>query len=309
MARKDFLLDAPPRELLPGHVGWPQGLSALDKPPERLRWAGAPVSLEGALAVVGTRYADDDALRFARELGEAIAAEGRAVLSGGAFGVDAAAHEGALAAGGATVAVMATGFDRFYPARHRPLFQAIVHAGGALVTEQPDGVAPRPWAFLARNRLIAALAEAVVVVQAPRRSGALSTAAAARKLKKPVFAVPYAPWEVRGEGSLALLSGGAHICTSPRDVLSLRPHRRAPEPPRGRQGDEKAQEIKGLDEDGRCVFRALGSRPTHPDELAAKTGLAAPRIQRALFSLQLMGLAEQRDSGMYVRQRALGGAR
>lgn len=262
--------------------------------------AGKLPQLAGAIAVVGTRYADDDALDFARELSAALAAAGRTVISGGAVGIDAAAHRGALEVGGATIAVLAIGFDRVYPPRHGPLFREIAVAG-ALVTEQDDGTPPLAWTFLARNRLIAALAAAVVVVQAPVRSGALSTAGLGLKLKKPVFAVPYAPWQTRGEGCLALLRRGAYVCTSARDVLSVRPRRGGGSPgPIPNQG-EKGPNFNDLDEDGRAVLSALGSRPTHPDKLAGELDLPIIRVQQALLQLLLLGLAAERGHGAYVR--------
>jgi DNA processing protein len=254
-----------------------------------------------AVAIVGTRYADAEALAFTRELAAALTEAGLAVVSGGAWGVDAAAHRGALEAGGRTAVVLPIGFDRAYPARHRPLFARIAREGGALVTEQDDGVHPARWTFLARNRLIAALSAATVVVQAPARSGALSTAAAARALEKPVFAVPSAPWEPRGEGCLGLLAAGAHVCTSARDVLSLRPRGSAPAAPQVLRGGRKHKNFDGLDEDGRRVLEVLSRRGQHPDEVARAAGVPIPRVQRALLMLTLRGVARGRGDGTYTR--------
>jgi DNA processing protein len=153
---------------------------------------------------------------------------------------------------------------------------------------------------LSRNRLVAALAEAVVVVQAPFRSGALSTAAVARRLERRVFAVPYAPWEALGEGCTALLRGGARICTSVRDVLSVPPHAGWPAPEAGSGQAENIIHVDELDEDGRAVLERLGRRPLHPDELASSLGLPITRVQPALLSLLLLGLVEERE-GRYQR--------
>jgi DNA processing protein len=300
MTRSSLVLPSPPRVLRPEDPVWPAGLAQLRDPPSQLRLAGNLPLLTGAIAVVGTRHADSDALELAREIAADLVAAGRTVISGGAVGIDAAAHRGALEMGGSTIAVLATGFDVVYPPSHGALFSEIaVH--GALVTEQNDGCPPVAWAFLARNRLIAALAEAVVVVQAPLRSGALSTARLANMLKKPVFAVPYAPWQVRGEGCLALLRGGAYICTSARDVLSVRPHRGdggvGPDSNHG----EKDTDFKDLDEDARAVLGALGPKACHPDKLAAELGLPIIRIQQALLELLLLGVAVERGPGSYAR--------
>lgn len=269
-------------------------------PPRELRVRGELPPLEGAIAVVGTRYADEAALEFAQALGSALAAAGRAVISGGAVGIDAAAHRGALDVGGPTVAILASGFDPPFPKRHGELFTQIA-ASGALISEREDGGPPERWTFLSRNRLIAALAEAVVVVQAPIRSGALSTAAVAERLKKPVFAVPHAPWEARGLGCLELLRRGAQICTSARDVLSKPAHRTDHGLGSVRLHDEKTIQVAGLDEDGRAVWAALGRRAGHPDQIAASLGLPIMRVQRALLQLLLQGLAIERTPGRYAR--------
>ncbi|MFI5307773.1 MAG: DNA-processing protein DprA [Polyangiales bacterium] len=302
MPRPLPFLRSPPSSLTPASPGWPASLARLPDPPARLRIAGELPSLVGAVAVVGTRYASDDALDFAHELGRALAAVGRTVISGGALGVDAAAHRGALEGGGATVAVLATGFDRPYPPSHGPLFARIADRG-ALLTENDDGSPPVGFAFLARNRLIAALAEAVVVVQAPARSGALSTAALAKRLEKPVFAVPYAPWEVRGEGCVRLLRTGALICTSVRDVLSVRPHSAATAPFRQPSQEGNPLEFDGLDDDAQAVLRALGKRPKHPDKLASGLGMSIMKVQQALLELLLRGQVVERSPGAYALSR------
>ena len=279
---------------------WPSGFAALPDPPVRLRIRGQLPELAGAIAVVGTRYADDDALEFAFDLGRDLAAAGRTVVSGGALGIDAAAHRGALDAGGATVAVLATGFDPAYPPSHRDLFGEIATAG-ALVSEADDGSPRSGWTFLARNRLIAALGTAVVVVQAPARSGALSTARLALGLNKPVFTVPYAPWQVRGEGCIALLRQGVAICTSVGDVLSVRAQRGRGVPQAIPDRGERSTDSDELDGETRRVLRALGRTPTHPDKLAMALGLPIIRVQQVLLQLLLTGQAAERGHGGYIR--------
>lgn len=257
--------------------------------------------LDGAVAIVGTRFADEDALEFTRTLAAELAAAGRTVISGGARGIDAAAHRGALDAGGFTLAVLASGFDPPYPPEHAELFAEICGAG-ALVCEHPDGTPPHRGRFLERNRLIAALASAVVVVQAPVRSGALSTAALGIRLKRPVFTVPYPPWSERGSGCLGLLRRGARICTSSRDVLSVPAHRTEPGIAPELSFEEKADDFGDLDEHSRAVLRALSRRPRHPDELASSLRLPILKVQQCLGQLALLGLADAKHDGRYVRQ-------
>ena len=293
-------LPEPPHVLRPAKPGWPAQLDALDRPPQKLRVAGVLPPLERAVAVVGTRYADEESLGFTRQLAGELAAAGCPIVSGGAWGIDGAAHAGALDAGGSTVVVLPTGFDRVYPERHRSLFGQVLERGGALVTELDDGVPPARWTFLARNRLIAALGAATVVVQAPARSGALSTAAAAHRLEKLVFSVPYAPWEIRGEGCLALLAGDAQVCTSARDILSVRPLGPGHALPENPPDDEKRNALNELDDDGQVLFGILSRRARHPDELALSADLPISRVQRGLLQLQLAGLVTPRADGTYA---------
>ena len=301
------------RILTADHPGWPKGLNDLHDPPAQLRVRGSLPAVEQAVAVVGTRYADDDALAFAHQLGRDLAVMGRPVVSGGALGIDAAAHRGAIEAGGPTVSVLATGFAPGYPRQHAQLFEQIATGGGALVTEAPDRSPPDAWTFLRRNRLIAALACSVVVVQAPERSGALSTARVGFRLKRPVFAVPCAPWDPRGRGGLLLLAKGARICTSLRDVLAVPardagqgardPHEGADSetPEAGPDSPETTLDVSHLDDEGRAVLRALGRRPVHADNLARALGVPIMRVQHVLLELLVMGLVREPSPGRYAR--------
>jgi DNA processing protein len=301
MARPSLDLPEPPEPLHPPDPGWPAPVQDLADAPSRLWVAGRLPPWDRAVAIVGTRYADVEANDFARDLAGQLAAQGCPIISGGAYGIDAAAHEGALEAGGVTVAVLATGVARAYPPRHGPLFQRIVEAGGALVAEEEDCEAHR-GRFLQRNRLVAALARAVVVVQAPQRSGALSTAAHARRLKRPVLAVPAAPWDPRGAGNLALLAQGGGICTRARDVLSLPAFGagEGPNPPLPFPEAEKTPSMPDLPPDAAAVQRHLGSRPRHVDDLVRATGLPVAQVQGALLELQLQGLASDRGGSRFA---------
>ncbi len=306
MRRGPIPLHAPPTTIAAGDPRLPPELARLVPVPRAIRVGGVLPSLERAVAVVGTRSADPEAVAFARSLGEGLAQAGCVVVSGGARGIDAAAHLGALEGGGPTVAVLATGFDRAYPGGHEELFGRIAERG-ALVTESEDGTPPLPGLFLRRNAIVAALARVVVVVQAPRRSGALSTAAHGARLGTTVLAVPWAPHDVRGEGCVDLLRRGAGVCTCTRDVLSvpaLSAGSLAAETPRG---PEKTNEYADLDDDERAIAAVLGPRARHVDELAARARMPVGRAQRALLTLLLSGLAEEREGGRYAGRRR-GGA-
>jgi DNA processing protein len=296
--------------LYPSSASWPQSLRDLSDPPRQLRIVGTLPSFAGAVAIVGTRIADAEALEATTRWAAVIAGSGRTIVSGGALGIDAAAHRGALSVGAATVAVLPTGFSPTYPPEHDALFEDIARSG-ALVSEQPDGMPPRPGTFLARNRLIAALAEQVVVVQAPFRSGALSTAALAKRLGKPVWAVPAAPWDALGGGFPLLLRRGARICTSPKDVLSVPAQNRPPTPPEVPSDELQAVReavrdsggnlgnCEGLDEISRAVLGALGRRPRHPDGLCTELSLPLADLLGALLELELLGRIESCGDGTY----------
>ena len=286
--------------LRPSDPSWPVGLDALAEPPLSLRIRGALPDLLGAVAVVGTRYASDDALELTFELARKLAASGRVVVSGGARGIDAAAHRGALAAGGLTVCVLPSGVSPAYPPEHAALFAAIA-ARGALISEREDGVPHGPL-FLRRNRLIAALAQVTLVVQAPLRSGALSTAAHARALGRPVLAVPQAPWDPRGAGCLELLRGSALICTSVADVLSVPAPGTAQTPAKAPDQAQNAFDVAHLDEDSRAVWQALRRRAQHADNLATRLGVPIMSVHQALTQLLIMGLVVEHGPGRYARR-------
>lgn len=265
---------------------YPASLRELSDPPPAIFVAGTLPARPG-IGIVGTRRADAAALAFTERLSEELAGAGLAVVSGGARGIDAAAHRGALSAGGATVVVHGTALDATYPRAHRGLFEDVLRAGGAWLSETPSGAPAEAWRFLARNRLIAALSELVIVVQAPARSGALSTARFARALGRTLMVVPAAPWDPRGEGALELLArGDARPCRSSSDVLALvglPAVALAPARPR----------LLEADPDAARLLEALQARPARVDELVARTGLPAARVQALLVQLSLRGKARQ----------------
>ena len=291
--------------LTPASPSWPARLSHLARPPLSLHLLGQLPDLRRAVAIVGTRRPDARAAAFTRALGAELAQAGCVVVSGGALGIDSEAHIGALEAGGPTIAVLATGLERPYPSRNRSLFTRITQQG-ALLSES-DGSGPVfKSAFLDRNRLVAALAELVIVVQAPLSSGALSTAAHARRLGRTLLAVPHAPWQPEGAGCLTLLARGAGVCRSSVDVLSLSAlegGQRLPSSPPATvpRRPVKASEYQDLDEDERGVVAALLSGPLTADEVCDSSALPAPRVQRAILMLLLSKVIQEVSCGRYAR--------
>jgi DNA processing protein len=196
------------RVVVPGDTEWPVGLDRLRQPPYCMFVRGHPdlgELVERSVAVVGSRAATEYGLRVAADIADGLAARGFTVVSGAAYGIDSAAHRAALAADGPTVAVLACGADRAYPTAHRAMLEQIVATGGAVVSEVPLGCAPYRSRFLARNRIIATLARATLVVEANLRSGSLTTAKAASEHHLPVGAVPGPVTSMTSAGCHALL--------------------------------------------------------------------------------------------------------
>jgi DNA processing protein len=236
------------------------------------------------VAVVGTRAATPHGLADARELGGVLARAGLVVVSGLAIGIDGAAHEGALDAGGAVIGVVATGLDVVYPRRHRTLYER-VKARGLIVGEQPFGVGPHPARFPVRNRIIAALSDVTIVVEATQRGGARITARHALDYGRSVLAIPGSRRNPSARGCNELLAEGAQPLLDPADVavaLELSPgSRRHPSRDRPGLGDASTEE--------RAVFRALGGEPATADELVGRTGLAPGTVAVAVSGLTRAG--------------------
>ena len=202
-------IEGPRHEIDRGDPRYPAAFSRLGDPPARLYLIGDPAALEEGLAIVGARKATPYGAGCARRFARRAAQRGVTVVSGGARGCDAAAHEGALDAGGRTVAFLGGGCDRIYPREHAGLFRRIVEGGGALVSENPWGFQPLGWTFRRRNRLIASLARATLIVEAGLPSGTFSTADEALSASRDVLVVPGAIAAASSRGANRLLYQGA----------------------------------------------------------------------------------------------------
>ena len=285
------------RTIRRGEAGFPSRLSRCADSPAELRVRGDLGSPPARVAIVGSRHPDVYGTEVARELAVGLARAGISVVSGGAQGVDAAAHEGALAAGGHTVAVFGCGLDVSYPASHAGLFSRIVDAGGALVSEYPDAQEGRRWTYPERNRIVSGMSDAVVVVRAGARSGALLTAERARAQGVPVLAVPGDVTSPLSQGPLALLRGGARAVGSAEDVLAeLGLAGQLALPGAG------AAEAPPLEGPEAAVWAALGRLPRHADEIAREAGLPPGPALAALLTLELEGRCEQRPGQHFVRR-------
>jgi DNA processing protein len=267
---------------------FPPILAAIHDPPPGLflRGASEPALLSRTcVAVVGARACSAYGSQVARRLGRELASAGIVVVSGLARGVDAEAHRGALEAGGPTVAILGCGIDRDYPAAHRELALRVAESG-LIASEYPPGIEPAPWRFPARNRIVAGLSAATVVVEARERSGALITADFALEEGREVFAVPGEITSGLSRGTNALLRLGATPMTDPADVfeaLGIEP--------------EPAAAVE-LSEPAAALLAALDAGPAGADELVRATGLPPGAAAAALAELELAGLAAEGD-GVY----------
>ncbi len=273
---------------------YPAALRRLSDPPPILHMRGTLEGLERAVGIVGTRRATPGALALTRELARTLAERGVVIVSGGAEGVDRAAHEGALdAEHGRTIAVLPTALGSPYPRAHAALFERITRRG-ACVTEHASSARVYKASFLERNRIIAALSCAVVVVQAPSRSGALRTAFDATALGVPVLAVPWSPSELAAAGGLALLARGAGLCRDAEDVLAA-----IGESPRSeRRQRRRAAQLGLLDDDQQLLLALLDDTALDRDLLLTRTNLPTSRAQAALARLVIDGLAHEDAHGV-----------
>ena len=275
-------------------------LGDADYPPQLLECADPPLLLfaQGrvellrapSIAVVGSRNPTPQGAENAKAFAGHLSRSGLTIVSGLALGIDGAAHQGALAGPGSTIAVMGTGADRIYPARHRSLAHRIAEQG-LLLTEFPLGAPPLPEHFPMRNRIIAGLARATLVVEAALPSGSLSTARSAVEAGRDVFAIPGSIHSPQSRGCHALIKQGAKLVESADDILGELDWQRrieAPAAPSSARGD--------------ALLDALGHDPATLDALSARTGLGTAELNARLLDLELDGAVARLPGGLYQRR-------
>ena len=278
-------------------AGYPPDLLQMPDPPTLLFVQGSLAALAHPqrVAVVGSRNPTPQGLLNAREFARALGHAGVCVVSGLALGVDGGAHEGALDAGAPTVAVVGTGLDRVYPARHKALAHRIA-ATGALISEYPLGTPPLAPHFPKRNRLIAALGQGTLVVEAALQSGSLITARLAADMGRDVFAIPGSIHSPQSRGCHALIRQGAKLVESAQDVLEelhVLPPAAAAAP-----ADEPPEVPATGDA---ALLAALGHDPVGLDALQARTGWPTAQLQAALLELELVGEVGRLPGGLFQR--------
>lgn len=263
---------------------------SVNPPPALYVWGNAGVLDNPCVAIVGTRGASTYGKAVAMKFAEALAHAGVTIVSGGAVGIDASAHKGALKAGGATTAVFATGIDGCYPSLHKGLFSQI-RESGCLVSQFAAGAKPSRHRLVARNHTVAGLSQAVLVVEAPERSGALLTARAAIEMGRHVFVVPANIDHPGFRGSHALIRDGATLIDHPDHLLT----------DLGLTARPPARPLADLTPDQERIVEALTVEPISPELIVAKTGLPPEVVLSELTMLEIDGVVIQ-DLHGYARR-------
>ncbi|KZE90375.1 hypothetical protein AVP42_03020 [Agromyces sp. NDB4Y10] len=295
------------RLVLPADPEWPDGVDDLGVHAPLTLWLRgdvASLTRRPSIALVGARAATGYGEHVAVEAAAGLVDRGFCIVSGGAYGIDGTAHRSALASGGTTVAFLAGGVDRFYPVGHEALLARIAETG-AVVSEMPCGAAPTRWRFLQRNRLIAAAAQATVVLEAGMRSGSLNTAGHAAALGRPLGAMPGPVTSPASAGCHRLLREFDAVCvTDAAQMAELVGAVGSPDAAGPEAGSTAPRAIELLTSDERRVLDALGVRRARTvTELATRSGLGTGAVLGALGALDATGLARRVDDG-WVRLRS-----
>lgn len=316
--------------LTPADAAYPALLRGIYAPPLILYGRGDPPDFERqpVVALVGTRRATGYGRRMAASLAAGLTAGGALLLSGGAVGIDEAALSASLAAGGRPVTIQACGLDIDYPKENRPLREAILAAGGAVLSEYPYGVPALSSNFRVRNRLISGLSHGVCVAEAPERSGALITATWAREQGRDVFAVPGEVTSGTSGGANRLIQKGARLVRNAAEMLeeyhplfptildldaaaaaekqAARPVRPPVRQPKRTPSEMAASAVPvscpdDLSEEAKRLFAVLNDTPQHTELLAAAAGLTIAETLAALTDLELAGCVRQQPGQLYIR--------
>ena len=289
----------PIKKINQGEKDFPPLLGEIPGCPEQIFYMGKlPAAGEIMIAIVGTRKATGEGFRLAKEIGRDLARAGIVVVSGLAFGVDSAAHEGAILGNGKTVAVLPNGLDPIQPRSHYGLAQQILNQNGCIISEFSES---RPFykaQYLERNRLISGLCPAMVVVEAPIRSGSLSTARHALEQGREVFVVPGPAGHPNYEGSHMLLRNGARLVTSAKDIwedLQISISRTSDVT--NIDVNVRTSDVQKLDEGTRIILQTIQNarEPLHVDNIAETTKLEPNVVNQNLTFLMLEGLIEERN--------------
>jgi len=281
---------------------YPPNLKAIYDPPQVLYVRGDLLPADSmAVSIVGTRSASPYGKMVAEQLSGHLAAKGITVISGMAYGIDTAAHKGCLNAGGRTIAVLGNGLSVVYPARNMKLMEEAIQSG-ALISEFPMGMRPLRNNFPRRNRVISGLSLGTMVVEAPKRSGALITADFALEQGREVFAVPGQIFSEMSGGTHDLIKQGAKLVESVEDIIEELPsYALQPVTEEEFKVEEERMEIQ-LSTDEKAVWKFIGSSQIHIDDISRQAKLPSYKVSAALVMLELKGLVQQSAGKMFMKK-------
>jgi DNA processing protein len=278
---------------------YPRLLREIPDPPPLLYVYGRLEGHSANLAVVGSRNATSYGLKTTNDLCRSLATHGLTIVSGMARGIDTAAHEGALSAGGQTIAVLGSGLERIYPAENRRLFHRIAEKG-AVVSEFPLRAKPEAHHFPIRNRIISGMSLGTVVVEATRKSGSLITARLAAEQNREVFAVPGSVQSFKSAGSHTLIKQGAKLVEHAQDVIEeLVPLVSVHQDHEYKSGKRTLPKLDSLSEEEIRVYRALDPYPMHIDDLTRKISMEPGKLLSLLLKLELNGMVQQSPGKLF----------
>ncbi|MBU4369360.1 DNA-processing protein DprA [Patescibacteria group bacterium] len=272
---------------------FPELLKKIPNPPQQLYFEGTLNKTEKyPLAVVGTRKVSSYGKQVTEYFIKTLAQSGLTIISGLALGIDGLAHQTTLDVGGRTIAVLGSGFNNIFPTVHKKLFQKIIESGGAVISEYPPETPAYKGNFPARNRIISGLSIGVLVIEAPKKSGALITAEQAIKQKRKVFVVPGRIYDRNSAGTNQLIKQGVQAVTNPQDILkSLKI----------KSSFAKKQRINNLSEQEKLLLKFLSENPIHIDELTKKTKMKTNEIISCLTIMEINGVIKDMGGGKYVK--------
>jgi len=273
---------------------YPPQLKKIPDPPKQLYVEGNDnlSVVNNPLAVVGTRKISDYGRQMTEYFVKNLAKAGVTIISGLALGVDGLAHRVALENNGRTIAVLGSGLNHIYPTVHKKLAEKIVKSGGALVSEYSPQTPPYKSNFLARNRIISGLSLGILVIEAPKKSGALITADFALKQKRKVFVVPGRVYDKNSQGANELIKQGAQLVSEPKDILKILNIRPI---------SQKIEMIKNLSSEEKIILKILTKEPTLIDKITRKTKMSVNAILSILTQMEIKGLVKSTGGNQYIR--------
>jgi DNA processing protein len=285
----------------PADPDYPRLLLEIPSPPPVLYYRGTVEPLENqgqipTIAIVGTRSPTEHGQRWTKRIATALARQGFTIVSGMAEGVDGIAHRSCLQAGGRTIAVLGTGVDMVYPPRHASLHGEIQQRG-LLLSEYPAGTSPNKSHFPARNRIIAGLCRATLVIEAPEKSGSLITARYANEFGGDIYALPNSPDVFAARGCLQLIRQGAEIIVSEEELLEML----GAIPDIDSAPPEASESIPYIESRLASIYRLLTEEPLSFDSIVRDAGIPSPDVAAILLELELMGLVSQLPGTRYRR--------